>query len=395
MSETAAKADDPIFEKVAAVGRKLSALRAVGQQAQVREALTRAELTLALTEALAGRADLQARLREAAALRLRHAWPRSRRRRNRLSKRLDLFLARLGSLGQALVVARSGTWTGTGRRLFDLRHMAAYARRGANPDVAPFALVDQRWYLAAYPDVAAGRTAPLVHYLIAGAADGRSPHPLFDAGWYARTNAQVLAATGVTPLEHFVREGACDGVGPHPLFDVVHYAAQADDLHPPENPLQHYLRAGWGRGLSPHPLFDPAWYVAQAPQAAAEPPLVHYLREGWRAGLTPHPLFDPAWYLARYPDIAATGAEPLSHFVAAGGAEGRDPSPWFDSAHYAATRGLEPGANPLVDYLAGGAWSVGEARPGFPTAAYLAAEPQLVRAGLTPLEHWARQSAPR
>jgi hypothetical protein len=54
---------DPVFEKVAAVGRRLSALRGIGQQAQVREALTRAELTVALNEALAGRAELAVRLR--------------------------------------------------------------------------------------------------------------------------------------------------------------------------------------------------------------------------------------------------------------------------------------------------------------------------------------------
>ena len=50
-------------------------------------------------------------------------------------------------------------------------------------------------------------------------------------------------------------------------------------------------------------------------------------------------------------------------------------------------------ANPLVDYLQGGAWAVVEARPGFPTAAYLAATPELVRQGVTPLEHWARRQA--
>jgi hypothetical protein len=52
---------------------------------------------------------------------------------------------------------------------------------------------------------------------------------------------------------------------------------------------------------------------------------------------------------------------------------------------------LAPGANPLVDYLQGGAWAVAEARPGFPTAAYLAASPELVAQGMTPLEHWARK----
>jgi len=54
--------------------------------------------------------------------------------------------------------------------------------------------------------------------------------------------------------------------------------------------------------------------------------------------------------------------------------------------------GLAPGVNPLVDYLRGGAWAVADARPGFPTAAYLASRPDLVRAGLTPLEHWARRA---
>jgi hypothetical protein len=54
---------------------------------------------------------------------------------------------------------------------------------------------------------------------------------------------------------------------------------------------------------------------------------------------------------------------------------------------------LAASANPLVDYLQGGAWTVAEARPGFPTAAYLAGSPELVRQGLTPLEHWARRHA--
>lgn len=61
--------------------------------------------------------------------------------------------------------------------------------------------------------------------------------------------------------------------------------------------------------------------------------------------------------------------------------------------HYVEARGeaLAPGVHPLIDYLRGGAWAVAEARPGFPTAAYLATRPGLVRKGVTPLEHWARR----
>jgi hypothetical protein len=407
----ARQASSQFLQKVAAAVRRADEIRderkaaevqaheaqSVAHQAQVSEAATRTELTLALSEALIGRAEAQGHLRAEAFRRyLAEARPRPLRRRTRASRSLDQLLSRLLSPGQGLVIARSGLWRGTGRPLFDLRHMAAYARRGAEPAVQPPALFDQAWYLATYADVRAAGTAPLVHYLLAGAGEDRDPHPLFDAAWYRRHNAADLAATGLSPLEHYVRLGAARGRSPHPLFDIAHYAAQTPERLDDEDPLSHYLREGWRRGLSPHPLFDPAWYRRSAPRAARETaPLLHYVTQGWRKGVQPHPLFDPAWYLAQNPDVAETGAEPLAHFATVGGQEGRSPSPWFDTAHYVAVRGeaLAAQANPLVDYLQGGAWAVVEARPGFPTAAYLASTPELVRQGVTPLEHWARRQA--
>lgn len=365
----------------------------LAHQAEVREALTRTELTLALNESMAARAELAGRVR-AQALAAFQARGRPRlRRHNRPSRLLDRILAKLGAPGQALVIARSGVWRGAGGPLRDLRHMAAYAGRRANPGAAPFAPLDQGWYLAEYPDVAQARMAPLVHYLIRGGREGRAPSALFDPEWYAHRNGQVLGATGMTPLEHYVRAGAAEGASPHPLFDVPHYLAQAPVHAPGDDPLSHYLREGWTMGLSPHPVFDPAWYARQAGAIGAVPPLVHYLEQGWKAGLSPHPLFDVGWYLAENPDVAASGREPLAHFLDVGGQEGRSPGPWFDTPTYLAERGeaLAPGVNPLLDYLQGGAWSVAEARPGFPTAAYLATRPELVRAGVTPLEHWARR----
>ena len=385
-----------VADKVRRLQRDFAGAHRLTNEAQAREALIRTELTLALHESLAERAELQARLRDQAVAAYRARRPGRLRRHNRLSRLADRVLARLGSVGQALVIARSGVWAGTGRPLHDLRHMAAYARRRANPAVAPRAPLDQAWYLAQYPDVVAGQAAPLVHYLVIGAREGRAPSGLFDAAWYARENAAELAATGVTPLEHYVRVGAGAGLAPHPLFDVGHYLAQAPVLELGDDPLSHYLREGWALGLSPHPVFDPAWYARQAPGAATGPALAHYLTTGWRDGLSPHPLFDGRWYLAQNPEVAEAGLEPLTHFLGLGGLEGRSPSPWFDVAHYLEARGeaRPPGVNPLVDYLRGGAWAVAEARPGFPTAAYVAKRPDLVRAGVTPLEHWARQALP-
>jgi hypothetical protein len=382
------------LERVDEIRDEREIARHVSHQAQVREATTRTELTLALTEALIGRADAQGLQRAEAARRYLSERQPPPVKPRRGAGRIEGLLRRLGAFGQAALIRRSGLWRGTGRTLHDLRHIAAYVRRGADPTLVAPTLFDGAFYLAANPDVAASRASPLAHYVLAGAAEGRQPHPLFDPGWYAAQNAAELAATRLTPLGHFAVRGAAIARNPHPLFDVAHYAAQATDLAADEDPLTHYLREARERDLDPHPLFASAWYRGQLPRAARQvPPLLHYLTEGWKRGLTPHPLFDPAWYLEAYPDVAAAGLEPLAHFVTTGGLEGRSPSAWFDLPHYVAARGddLPLGANPLVDYLQGGAWKVAEARPGFPTAAYLAQSPELVRQGLTPLEHWARR----
>ena len=390
-----------LLEKARAVAARSATLRRefagasrLAHQAQVREALTRGELTEALTATLAGRSEMALRLRgHALAAYLARAGQVRLRRHNRPSRMLDRLLVRVGPWGQALVIARSGVWRGTGDRRADLRAMADYARRGADPAARPRALFDQAWRLARSPDLAAAAMAPLVHYLVAGAREGREPHPLFESGWYSRGIAHDLAATGLSNLEHYARVGAARGRSPHPLFDVAHYLAQDPALAAGEDPLSHYVREGGRLGLSPHPLFDPAWYAAQAPEAAGGPSLIHYLATGSEAGLSPHPLFDPKWYRTTHAEALEAGVEPLIHYVLKGAFEGRDPSPWFDTAHYVQTRAeaLAPSVNPLIDYLEGGAWVGIESRPGFPTAAYVAARPDLARDGLTPLEHWARR----
>jgi hypothetical protein len=325
------------------------------------------------------------------------------RRRNRISRIIDKGLSRLRSFGRAAVIARSGLWPASGRgpgaRWRDFKAMAAYARRGPLAAGQSPTLLDHDWYVSNYPDITAGPLSPLAHYLLAGGRENRSPHPLFDALYYVQHNGAQVGATGLTPLEHFVHIGAAQGRDPHPLFSIDHYVAQHPELADSDvNPLAHYLDEGWRLGLSPHPLFSPSFYRRQLGRAEREiPPLVHYLTVGSQRGLRPHPLFDPNWYRGRHPDVTAAGLEPLCHFVTVGWKEGRSPSGWFDTAHYVALRGLglSPQVNPLIDYLEGGAWRVGEARPGFPNAAYLAATPSLAADGMTPLEHWASLDAGR
>jgi hypothetical protein len=71
---------------------------------------------------------------------------------------------------------------------------------------------DVDWYERHYPDVAASRLDPIIHYLRHGAAEGRDPSSRFDTRDYVARNPDVSAA-GVNPLLHFIRHGSREGRG--------------------------------------------------------------------------------------------------------------------------------------------------------------------------------------
>src|SRR5260370_11215512 len=90
-------------------------------------------------------------------------------------------------------------------------------------------LFDREWYLHHNLDVAASGIEPIAHYIRAGAAEGRDPHPLFDSDWYLDRNPDVAAA-GINPLTHYVTKGAAEGRDPHPLFDSNWYLQRNPDI---------------------------------------------------------------------------------------------------------------------------------------------------------------------
>lgn len=391
-----------LIDKVEALARLCATLHGASQRASTESGLNRVRLGAALADALLAREALEAETRTIALTGYRAAArPFARPRRyNRIARRLDAALERLGSVGKAIIIARSGLWAsqaGDGR-LKQLRTMAAYARRGGDPALQPPALFDQAWYLRQRTDLTGARISPLPHYLLHGAAEGIDPHPLFDSEFYRERNAAQLGETGLTSLEHFVRLGAGEGRDPHPLFDVAYYVRQAPDLiSSGENPISHYLRVGAAGGLSPHPLFAADYYADQVAGSGegGAPSLLHYLTVGSALGLKPHPLFDPAWYRGQHPDVADGRTEALVHFAKAGGAEGRSPGPWFDTGRYLAQRvdGPPAGRNPLVDYLQGGAWRITEPWLGRSEVGFLDVAADFAGRPLTPLEQWARQDA--
>lgn len=141
-----------------------------------------------------------------------------------------------------------------------------YLVRGWREGRSPHPLFDDAWYLDRNPDVAAAGLQPLVHFLRYGADEGRETHPMFDAGYYARTNPDV-GRTGVAPLLHYVTDGAAENRSPHPDFpgDAVARLLPADPARPVSAPIR--LLQG-GTRLSPAALA----VVATEPRSA-EPPI--------------------------------------------------------------------------------------------------------------------------
>ncbi len=255
-------------------------------------------------------------------------------------------------------------------------------------------LFDRQYYLARYPDVRASGASPIVHYVLAGAREGRSPHPLFDGAFYLARHQDVRDA-GANPLVHYVLRGGAERRDPHPLFSTVHYLRQQSHVGTlGGNPLGHFLARGGMTGCSPHPLFDAQFYLAQNADVreAGTNPLVHFLDSGARERRAPHPLFDPASYLRRYPDVRASGLNPLQHYLEHVPGEDRDPHPLFDSSYYLERFPdlVRLGVNPLLHFVEHG-WREGRRpNPVFDPRWYLEMNPDVAASGRNPLEHFVR-----
>jgi hypothetical protein len=197
-----------------------------------------------------------------------------------------------------------------------------------------------------------------------------SAHPLFDARYYLEKNPDVRNSRW-PPLLHFLLWGGFEGRSPHPLFDPKWYTDQYPDAgFCGLNPLQHYIRFGWREGRNPHPLFNTAWYLNSYPEvkAAGCDPLVHFLKSGAAEGHQPHPLFDTRWYLRRYPEARESGLNPLVHYLLQGARGKLSPNRGFNAVYYAQQHpaSVASGSNPLTHYVTGAELGCYDPHLGYP-----------------------------
>jgi hypothetical protein len=267
--------------------------------------------------------------------------------------------------------------------------------------VAASGLLDNAWYLASQPDVAAARLDPVYHFCKYGWREARAPNAWFDPAWYLVQNPDV-AAHGLNPLVHYATYGEREGRRPSAHFGPIWYRF-AHDLPEGASPLRHYLthRAA-GRFAPCLPLYavphlpqyaeqdagsDPyRRYLDEAGDADGEPaaeaalialsglldpnyyliaggdvreaeldPVAHFCRYGWRENRRPNIHFNTRWYMETNPAVAKLGINPLTHYICEGETQGRRPAIYFDPVWYATTYRdalKATGLRPLAHYVA-------------------------------------------
>jgi len=138
-------------------------------------------------------------------------------------------------------------------------------------------LFDPAYYRRCNPGIVAARIVPWAHFVVAGAYEGRSPHPLFDAAFYLQKYPDV-AAINANPLFHYLKHGAQERRSPHRLFEPDYYLSRCPQARRREaDPLIHFLQSRGGDCCEPNPLFDCQFYLRHHPEAEGTNPLLHYL----------------------------------------------------------------------------------------------------------------------
>jgi GT2 family glycosyltransferase len=217
---------------------------------------------------------------------------------------------------------------------------------------SPNVFFDEVWYLGRNKDVAesviSGHfSSGFDHYCRVGFRS-RSPHWLFDVGFYESTSpdlsAENLATAGfLNTYDHFLRVGSREGRAGHPLFDSNTYRDQQDDPTPPYVTYLYRLR---DRQQNPPTsiYFDATWYEAVYARALNDSssflsPLHHYLCNDTPGVFDPLPHFSEQYYLSRYADVAKAVSDRIFatgyiHFLRAGVFELRSPAPHIDLEYY-------------------------------------------------------------
>lgn len=263
-----------------------------------------------------------------------------------------------------------------------------------NSSGAEVLVVDEKFYLAAYPDVVASGISAHDHFHNYGWKEGRNPASCFHTLYYAKKNMPG-GQLSMNPLLHYAQLGKKTATAPKTpaewleiqkkeiayLFDETFYKRQYGPMLSWLEPIDHYLESGWKQGFNPREDFDTQQYVALNSFLTNSDinPFYHFIvtaensrtqaasstqmggdqesvaREAERmeliTAIAPH--FDARFYCDENPDIARAKVNPVSHYVDYGWKEGRNPTAYFWTNYYLSSHPEVKlaGVNPFHHYL--------------------------------------------
>lgn len=161
-----------------------------------------------------------------------------------------------------------------------------YAKHGWKNGVNPSNVFSGKLYLQEYRDVAKANINPLFHYLKIGRAENRLYFPVnfeFENGdkfikvmkivsksgffyrdWYQNYYTDLIKSD-MKPLVHYVIHGASENRSPNPFFDASWYRSKYYNSIQDENPIVYYLEKGMDKGHIPISNFSSKLYFEQNP----------------------------------------------------------------------------------------------------------------------------------
>jgi glycosyltransferase involved in cell wall biosynthesis len=224
-------------------------------------------------------------------------------------------------------------------------------------------LVDERYYLSKYPDVANTWIPAHVHYYLFGEKEARLPNswfrvsPLpkglrsknalleahnlgligstnseqdrvslpcavfFDEDYYLEENEDVLSS-GVDSYHHYISHGENEGRWPNPYFDPIYYwQVNSDVLEAGLSAFEHYTMFGWKEGR------EYCGIKSESSNSVVESDLE-------RGERTTAVDFDEKYYIEKYPDVVAAGVNSEWHYWNFGERECREPNQYFSPSFY-------------------------------------------------------------
>ena len=138
---------------------------------------------------------------------------REKGNRKRLAGQVEKTLARISELESARAFRLTHAVGEFGRNVANVlawKRANAARRQQQSRLIRESELFDANWYMATYPDVAAARIDPAVHFVDLGWREGRNPSAAFCTTRYLRRYPDV-AELKVNPLLHFIEHGSFEG----------------------------------------------------------------------------------------------------------------------------------------------------------------------------------------